>query len=380
MTDMTTTRNEKESGMNGRLAAMNGVRSIEVREYPVPRAEPGEVIMQVSMANVCGSDIHMWEGKHIFRDHVMGHEMAGVVAELGDGVTTDSAGNPLAVGDRIVPVYYLTCQRCAACTDGLFNICLRGSDYQGNRADQPPHFTGGFATHYVIHPNQYFYRIPDEVSDEAAAGSNCGLTQMLYAFDQVGPLLGRKVVVQGAGGLGLYSTAIASAMGGHVLVVDSVPSRLEEARAFGARATVDMREVPDLAERRDAITELLGGTPDLVVEVAGVPAALDEAIRMCRIGGTILEIGAVSIDESQSVTTLPGLITRKCLTVKGILRYQPWYLQKGLEFLAEHGQAFPFASLTDRVYSLDETQVALEKAANREVARAMIQPGLARSV
>ncbi|MGB3954172.1 MAG: zinc-binding dehydrogenase [Brooklawnia sp.] len=360
--------------MQGQLVAMNGVRNIQIREYPVMDPGEGQVVMGVTMANICGSDIHMWEGKHIFRDHVMGHEMAGVIARLGKGVTTDYAGQKVAEGDRIVPVYYLTCQRCEACTNGLFNICTHGSDFMGARADASPHFTGGFATHYFIQPNQYFYRIPDNVSDQAAAGANCGFTQMLYAIDQLGPLQSRGVAVLGAGGLGLYSTAIASAMGARVVVVDSVASRLSEALAFGAEATLNMQDVPDHNDRAVRIKELLGAAPDVVIDVTGAPAVLDQAIRLCRIGGQILEVGAVSVDESQSVTTLPGLITRKCLTIRGVLRYQPWYLERGLRFLSRFGDRFPFDQLTDRFYPLDETQLALQKAANKEVARAIIRP------
>lgn len=360
--------------MNGRLAAMSGVRAIEIQEHVVPEPQPGQVVMRVSMANICGSDIHMWEGKHIFRNHVMGHEMTGVVESLGEGVTTDSAGAPVHVGDRIVPVYYLTCRRCEACTSGHFNICVNGSTFQGAPAADYPHFTGGFATHYFIQPNQYFYKVPDAVPDVVAAGANCGFAQVLYALDQCGPLTDRVVAIQGAGGLGLYASAIASVMGAHPIVIDSVASRLEEALRFGAASVVNMADVPDRGARADLILERTGQYPDLVVDVTGVPAALDEGVRLARLGGTVLELGSVSVAEDQTVTTLPGLITRKCLTVRGILRYQPWYLSRALHFLSRYASQFPLGELTDRFYSLDETQVALERAANKEVARAVIEP------
>ncbi|MFV0452318.1 MAG: zinc-binding dehydrogenase [Propioniciclava sp.] len=363
--------------MNGRLAAMSGVRTIEIREYEVPAPQPGQVLMRVSMANICGSDIHMWEGKHIFRNHVMGHEMAGVIESLGDGVTTDSAGSPVQVGDRVVPVYYLTCQRCEACTAGLFNICVNGSTFQGAPAAEYPHFTGGFATHYVIQPNQYFYKTPDAVADVVAASANCGFAQVLSALDQCGPLTDRVVAIQGAGGLGLYASAITSVMGGRPIVIDSVASRLEEARRFGADTVINMAEVTDQAARAELIRARTGQYPDLVVDVTGVPAALDEGIRLARLGGTVLELGSVSVAEDQTVTTLPGLITRKCLTIRGILRYQPWYLARALQFLNRYASRFPFGELTDRFYRLDETQVALERAANKEVARAVIEPNRA---
>lgn len=361
--------------MQGRLAAMNGVRVTDIRTYEVPDPAPGQVVMRVSAANICGSDLHMWEGKHIFSDHVMGHEMTGTVEVLGEGVTTDSAGAPLAVGDRVVPVYYLTCQRCEACTAGLFNICVNGSTFQGAKAENLPHFTGAFATHYFIQPNQYFYKVPDDVDDAVAAGANCGFSQMLYALDQCGPLTGRTVVVQGVGGVGLYTCAIASVAGANVIAIDAVASRLEEARAFGAADTVNLTEVKTAAERAALIRERHGEV-DLVVDATGVPMALDESLRLVRLGGTVLEIGSVSIAEDQTVTTLPGLITRKCITVLGILRYQPWYLAKTLKFLSEHASKFPFDRLTDRHYSLDETQLALERAAAKQVARPIIEPNM----
>lgn len=360
----------------GRLAAMAGVRTTEIREYELPEPGPGQVLMRVSKANVCGSDLHMWEGKHLFRDHVMGHEMTGVVQALGDGVTTDSGGSPVSVGDRIVPVYYQTCLRCANCRQGLFNICERGSDFQGAPADRAPHFTGGFATHYVVQPQQYFFRVPDAVPDSVAAGANCGFAQMLYVLDQCGSLVGRKVVVQGAGGVGLFAAAIATLMGAEVVVVDAVASRLEDALAFGAAHVVDMAQHTTAQARQERITQLVGGAPDIVVEAAGVPVALDEAIRLVRPGGQVVEVGNVSVAEEQRASVLPGLITRKCLTIRGTLRYQPWYLAKALQLLAGEAASLPFASLTDRDYALDETQLALERAANRQVARAIIDPQL----
>lgn len=363
--------------MLGRLAAMTGLRQIEVQEYELPTPAAGQVLMRVSRANICGSDIHMWEGKHIFRDHVLGHEMVGTVELLGEGVTTDSAGAPLTVGDRIVPVYYQTCRTCQACTKGLFNICLRGSDFMGAPANQQPHFTGGFATHYLVQANQYFYRVPDGVSDDAAAGANCGFTQMLYVLDQCGSLANRSVAIQGAGGVGLFTAAIASIMGAEVTVIDSVADRLDEATRFGAKHTIDMTEYTSATARAARATQLAGRAPDIVVDATGVPAALDEAIRLVDIGGTVLEVGNVSIDESQQVSILPGLVTRKCVTVRGTLRYQPWYLADALRLLDAHGDRFPFGGLTDRVYRLDETQTAMERAANRDVARALIDPHVA---
>ncbi|GAE27302.1 threonine dehydrogenase and related Zn-dependent dehydrogenases [Halalkalibacter wakoensis JCM 9140] len=364
--------------MKGKVAAMTGVKEVEIREYDVPTTEKGCVTMEVIKSNICGSDIHMWEGKHIFKNHVLGHEMVGSVSELGEGVETDYAGEQIKIGDRIVPVYYLTCQKCEACLNGHFNVCTRGSDYQGQYAEKYPHFTGGFATHYIIHPNQYFYKVPEGVSDNVAAGANCGIAQIVYAMDNSGLEINDTIVIQGAGGLGLFASAISKTMGANVIIIDSIDSRLEEAKKFGANHLINMKEFNTIEKRKEEISRVTNGKgADFVLDVAGVPAAFDEAVRLAKIGGTVIEIGNVSVDESQNVSIVPGLITRKCLTVKGILRYQPWYLYKTLQFLERYNDQFPFDSLTDRTYSLSESQLAMQKAASKEVTRAIIEPNKA---
>ncbi|PTL38379.1 zinc-binding dehydrogenase [Alkalicoccus saliphilus] len=361
--------------MKGKVAAMTGIEEIQIKEYQLPKPDKGCLNIEVTKSNICGSDIHMWEGKHLFKNHVLGHEMVGKVIELGEGVETDYSGEKVNLGDRVVPVYYLTCQKCTACLNGHFNICTHGSDYQGQVAEKHPHFTGGFATHYVIQSNQYFYKVPDKVPDNVAAGANCGMSQMVYAIDQAGLKVNDTLVVQGAGGLGLFASAIADTMGANVIVIDSVAARLEEATKFGASHVIDMNSFPSIEERKEKILDITNGEgADFVLDAAGVPAAFNEAVRIAKLGGTVIELGNVSVDESQNIPIVPGLITRKCLTIKGILRYQPWYLYKTLKFLEKYSEKYPFDSLTDRTYSLNESQIAMRKAATKEVTRAIIEP------
>lgn len=361
--------------MKGKVLSMTGVRKVEVKEFEIPDPAKGQVLMRVIKSNICGSDVHMWEGKHIFKNHVLGHEMVGRIVTLGEGVTTDYAGREVREGDRICPVYYLTCQKCKACLDGNFNVCTHGSDFQGQHADIFPHFTGAFATHYMIQPNQYFYKVPQNIPDDVVAGANCGISQMFYAIDQIGVSANDVVVVQGCGGLGLFSSAIADSKGARVIVIDSVTARLEQAKKFGAWETINMKDFPTREERLEEILRITGGKePDVCIDVTGYPPAFDEAIRMLKIGGKLLEIGCVSVDEDQNCTIVPGLIVRKCITVKGILRYQPWYLDKTLQWLSRYHDKYDFIHLTDKFYSLEEGQEALYKAANKEVARAIIEP------
>jgi len=361
--------------MKGRVAVMTGIREMKIKEYDVPKAERGSVVLEIIKSNVCGSEIHMWEGRHPLKNHVLGHEMVGRIIDLGDGVETDYAGQKISIGDRVVPVYYLTCQKCNACLTGNFNLCVHGSDFMGQVAEKYPHFTGGFSTHYYIQPNQYFYKVPDSLSDNMVAGANCGVAQMVYAIDVSGLRVNDCLVIQGAGGLGLFASAVGSTMGASVIVIEAADSRLQEAAKFGANHVIDMKRFDTISARLAEIDRITGGRgADVVLEVTGVPVAFDEAIRLVRMGGTLVMVGNVSIDEKQNTSVVPGLITRKCVTVKGILRYQPWYLHRTLKFLEKNHDRYPFGSLTDRTYSLEEVPLALEKATAREVARAIIEP------
>jgi threonine dehydrogenase-like Zn-dependent dehydrogenase len=361
--------------MLGRVASMKEDRVTEILEFEVPKPEKGAVVMEVMKANVCGSDIHIWEGKHILKNHVMGHEMMGRIHELGEGVTTDYAGQPVKVGDRIVPVYYLVCYKCRNCQNGLYNICEHGNDLGAQPATKYPYFTGAFGTHYYIAPGQSFFKIPEAVSDDVAAGANCGITQMLYSLEASGLKSGQNVVIQGAGGLGLFASAIVRENGSTVIAIDSVDARLEEIKNFGAHHTIDMKKFDTIGKRKAEIERITEGKgADIVVEVAGVPAAFDESLRLVRPGGTVAELGNVLIKEEFNVNIVPGFIVRNCINVVGMVRYLPRYLHKGLLFLEKTHNKYPYGGMSDRYYSLDETQLAIERSASREVKRAIIAP------
>ena len=112
----------------GLVAIFTGVRRpFELREFPVPAAEPGTMVVRLTMANVCGSDLHIWRGTYdVSRGQQepfclsIGHEMTGVVHELGEGVSVDSTGDPLVLGDRVVFQYFLNCGECRSC-----DLCSR---------------------------------------------------------------------------------------------------------------------------------------------------------------------------------------------------------------------------------------------------------------
>ena len=362
--------------MKGKVAALVGPAEVTVKEFEVPQPEPGAVLAKVRRANVCGSEVHIYHFHHpLIRECVLGHEFVGEVLALGEGVATDYAGNPVKVGDRIVAPYFLTCRRCLACLRGDFNLCQKAYAFWSRPPEDEPHFHGTFATHYYIHPEQYFYKVPDSIPDSTVAGANCGLSQVLFGLHQTGLSAGDSLVIQGAGGLGLYAAALGRDTGARVMVIEKVQERIELARRFGAEAIVNMEEYPEAEDRVRQVQSLTDGYgADVVLEVSGVPAAFVEALHLVRPGGRVIEIGNVSVGKEHEASLAPGLITRKMIRIQGFVRYQPWFLHKTLEFLERKHEDHPFDELTDKEYALKDVGEAIERAEAKKVARPAVAP------
>ncbi len=163
----------------------------------------------------------------------MGHEMVGEIAELGDGLTTDTTGKTLAVGDRVVTPYFWTCGRCHACARGRSYACQNLMAGEFRTHEQSPHFVAAHGEYYYTTRRQPLYKVPDELPDEAVAPLNCALAEVLFALRDV--RLGDTVVIQGAGGLGINAAAVARTAGAaQVIVIGKIAERLNVAADFGA--------------------------------------------------------------------------------------------------------------------------------------------------
>jgi threonine dehydrogenase-like Zn-dependent dehydrogenase len=362
--------------VKGRLVALVGLETMEIQEYELPAVEPGAALLRVRRANVCGSDLHIYHHLSVaLRDIAMGHEFVAEVEQLGEGLTTDSAGAQLNVGDRVVVVYFHTCHRCPACDRGDFNMCANALAAMALPPHVEPHFHGAFATHFYLNPGQYFYKVPDAITDAEVAGANCGLAQVMFALDKIGIHRGQTVVVQGAGGLGLYACAVANSSGARVIVVEREAVRIEMARAFGATDVVDMSVHETAEERAKQVLDLTDGQgADIVLEVTGRAEAFLEAIEFARVGGSIASVGNLNVGDKFELKLAPAVFTRKNLRVHGYLRYDPWYLRYCLDFIAANRERYPFESLSDRVYTIDEIDEAVARSESKQVARAAVVP------
>ena len=342
--------------MNGRVAVLKAYGGdFELREYPVPDPEPGAVLVRLTRAGVCGSDLHIWRGemKDVYgalpKDLTFGHEMCGRVARLGAGVSVDANGAPLREGDRVAFLYFFPCGRCPVCLRDEMGSCPRKA--RANRvAGTPPYFNNAYGDYYYLRPGGFVFRIPDEVSDDVATPANCALSQVLYGLTRAGVRLGDTVVIQGAGGLGLNAVAVARELGAdRVIVVDRVAARLELARAFGADHTLSLEELATPEKRIQAVMDLTGGFgADVVADFVGYPEVVPEGLRMLRGGGCYLEVGSIAPGNvfSYDATALVRGNTR----IVGASNYSPWALGQALAFLRRNLTRFPFAKLVSHVY------------------------------
>ena len=331
-------------------------RPFEIREVPLPDVEPDAVLIRVSLANVCGSDLHFWRGDAPLRlpqdGWIYGHEMTGRVARLGARVKTDSLGRPLKEGDRVAYTYFYPCGRCHACLANEPAACPAKIE-RPLGPSQFPHFHGAFAEYYYLRPRGAIFVVPDALADELVSPVNCALSQVIFGLDRAGLTFGSTLVIQGARGLGIQAAAVAKDMGAAtVIVVDQLAGRLELARAFGADHTINVKEVADRRERVGLVRKWTGGGgADVACDFVGFPQVIPEGIEMLRSGGTYLEIGTIS--RGAKVELEPSVLVWGSKKIVGVIQYDPWVIPRALDFLVRNRARWPFDRLISHKYPLE---------------------------
>ncbi|MGH2600606.1 MAG: alcohol dehydrogenase catalytic domain-containing protein, partial [Dehalococcoidia bacterium] len=155
--------------MKGRMAVITGYgKPFELREQDVPDPEPGAVVLRMSQAGICGSDLHTWRGDMAAnplppQGRAMGHEGSGRIWKLGKGVTTDALGTPIQEGDRVIHSAIFPCMRCYNCLRGDVNFCPNNLVYRDVGAF--PYFTGTYADYFYLPAGHPIFRVPDELPD-----------------------------------------------------------------------------------------------------------------------------------------------------------------------------------------------------------------------
>jgi L-iditol 2-dehydrogenase len=255
-----------------RVAMYYSNQDIRLEEMPVPQIGPGEVLMRVEASGICGTDLLEWYRLHK-APLVLGHEVAGVIAAVGQGV------EQYKVGDRICAAHHVPCNTCHYCLSGHPTVCdtLRQTNFD----------PGGFAEYIRlprINVEQGIFPLPDDMSFEEATFVEplaCVLRGQKLAHLQPG----QNVLVIGSGVAGLLHIQLARTSGaGYIIVTDIVDYRLEAARKFGADVAIHAEEYTPAYLRRVAD----GRLADLVIICSGAPSAISQALESVERGGTVL--------------------------------------------------------------------------------------------
>ncbi len=353
------------SGMRTARAAVlhSFEQPLTIREFPVPDAlEAGSARVRVTMAGICGTDVHLWRGElPIKLPVILGHETAGVLEDVGPGLEKDWTGRTLHPGDRVTWASSIACGECFYCRlKAQPTRCLSRKAYGiSYNADEDPHLRGGYADQILLRAGTAIFRLPDGISDEALLGAGCALTTAIHGLERA-PLAWRDVVVvQGTGPVGLAAIAVSRAAGASRIIALGGPKhRLELARNFGADSTIDVDEVKGIEERRKLVLEQTGGYgADVVIECVGRPDAVNEGLEFGRDGAQFLVLGQYG--NAGNISFNPHTVTRKQLRLIGSWGFEPRHVNAALAMLAS-GWAGKFAAAVTHRFPLAEANAALE--------------------
>ena len=278
---------------------------LRIEDVHIDAPGPREVVVRTVATGVCHSDLHVLDGALPNPlPIVLGHEPAGVVEAVGDGV------RHVAPGDHVIGCLSAFCGTCEFCVAGRPNLCEGEATRRG--ADEPPRLAqdgapiaqfanlSAFAERMLVHENA-LVRIRPDVPLDRVALIGCGVTTGLGAvFNRARVRAGETVAVIGCGGIGLsvvQGCRIAGA--GRIVAVDTVAWKLELAARLGATDGVNAAEANPVA----SVVELTAGGVDYAFEALGTPATVRQAVRMTRKGGTIVMIGVVPMGTN---VELPG--------------------------------------------------------------------------
>jgi 2-desacetyl-2-hydroxyethyl bacteriochlorophyllide A dehydrogenase len=288
-----------------RAVTFQAPNEVRIDERPEPQLEArDEAVVRVEASGICGSDLHIYHGRVKMQPgFTIGHEFVGTVLACGDGVSR------VGVGDRVLGCFHSACGTCFFCLRGAYHKCdrmrvfghgeLLGS-LQGTQADQT----------LVPNANLTLRKVPDGVSDEVALFAGDVMGTGYHAIDSAEVRPGDSVAVLGLGPVGLCAVQVAVAAGaGPVFAVDSVPARLEVARAFGATPVHLTEENPRDVIRRGTES---GRGVDAAVDAVGHPDALDLAVRLTRKAGIAVAIGVYA----EPIQLHMGVVWIKALTLK----------------------------------------------------------------
>jgi 6-hydroxycyclohex-1-ene-1-carbonyl-CoA dehydrogenase len=329
---------------------------LTVEKVDDPAAGPGQVVVRVAACGVCHTDLHYIDhGTPTFKapPMVLGHEVAGTIAQIGAGV------DGFASGDHVLIAAVLSCGHCNACRSGRENICDSGI-MLGN------HIDGGYAE-YIAVPAKDVFRLPDEIPLVEGAIIADALTTPYHAVVNRGRVVpGDRVVVIGCGGVGLNVIQMAATLGARVIAIDIASGKLDWAKRLGAFAVIDA----STTDRPDRMVKELtdGRGADVAFEVVGRPGTQELGLACLRTGGRLVLVGY----SPHEMKLNSGRVMFRELEVVGSLGCRPLDYPRVIE-LVRQGR-IRLAELVTHRFPLDRIDDAFDTLREGRAVRAVVTP------
>ena len=323
--------------------------TMRIQDAPVPEPKDDEIVMKVEYVGICGSDIHGFESgpfippKDPNQKIGLGHEAAGTVVKVGSRV------KKIKVGDRVNIEPGVPCGKCKYCLTGHYNICP-DVDFLATQ----PNYRGAL-TNYIAHPEAFTYKLPENMNTMEGALVEPAAVGM-HAAELSGARPGKKIVILGAGCIGLMTLQACRVMGAtEIVVVDVLEKRLNMAKKLGAMETVNGKE-EDTPSRCKQILGDLGA--DIVFETAGSPFTTRQTTQIVARGGKIMIVGTVSGD-----TPMNFLSINREVQIQTVFRYANNY---PMTIDAISSGRFDVKSMVTDIYDYEDVQRAFEESLSRK--------------
>jgi L-iditol 2-dehydrogenase len=326
-----------------KAAMLYGIKDLRIEEISKPEVNAGEVLVKVKAATTCGTDLKIFQRGYVEKvirlPTVFGHEWAGEVVEVGEGLEWPKKGMRVRAGNSA------PCLHCAMCQKGKYNLC-----------ENMIWLWGAYAEYIKVPARMVLVNmqeIPKHVSYEEAAITE-PLACVLHGVEEAGVKLGDTVAIIGAGPIGLLHLLTVKKVGVEkVIIIDLVDERLSFAEKLGADETINAGKV-DVAEK---VRQMTGGYgADVVIEAIGLPTTWEQALTLVRKGGTVLEFGGCPPNTEIRVNT--ELLHYGEVKVMGAFHATPLHFRRALNYIAS--KTINVKPLITRKMRLEEIKEAFQ--------------------
>ncbi|WP_158859807.1 zinc-binding dehydrogenase [Lunatibacter salilacus] len=356
----------------GKLIAFNGPgKSLEIRTELVRKLLPGEILVKNQFTTICGSDLHTYTG---LRKEpcpvVLGHEIVGTIVEIERQHSgRDYNSEKLEPGDLITWTIFSSDPTSSLSRDGMPQKGDNLFKYGHAQITEREHFHGGLAEYCILRPGTGILKLPKDLPPQVAATVNCSISTVAGAIRLAGNLRDKKVVIFGAGMLGITCAAMCRVKSAKwVSVVDMDTDRLTKAMSFGADQTFNLN-VCNLVE--EIATKFPTNGVDVVFDMSGSPEAMESGMELLGIGGKAIWVGAVF--GTRKVQVNPENLIRKLITIRGLHNYNFEDFVSGLNFIKRNWKRFPFESAVEKEFDLEDAEKAFDYALRNKPLRVGIR-------